>query len=175
MDVRIIAELDPNRRLTKRPVIGVPSPTHSQCGCDATCAAVIMGRVTDDLQTIEIPPSHPKIVLSTTRQSNDDSSNTKSYTNSIPDALSKAHSHCRDTVYILGGEQIFRQFLPYASHLHITRQDNPVHTDNRFPELIEEKWELRQMPKNSPNGPQIYKRVVEGATPQASIVPKTTH
>ena len=44
-------------------------------------------------------------------------------------------------VIIAGGEEVYRQFLPYAKVAHITRIEGTFNGDVRFPELSTAEWD----------------------------------
>ncbi|HYF93121.1 MAG TPA: dihydrofolate reductase [Symbiobacteriaceae bacterium] len=45
-------------------------------------------------------------------------------------------------VFIIGGAELYREFLPYAKSLHITRIHADFEGDTFFPEYDESEWEL---------------------------------
>lgn len=45
-------------------------------------------------------------------------------------------------LFIIGGQQIYEQFLPYANKIYLTVVPNAFKADTFFPELYEEEWEL---------------------------------
>ncbi len=46
-------------------------------------------------------------------------------------------------VYIIGGESVYRQFLPYCDTAHVTKIDHAYQADAYFPNLEElEDWQL---------------------------------
>ncbi|MDO4322633.1 MAG: dihydrofolate reductase [Lachnospiraceae bacterium] len=48
-----------------------------------------------------------------------------------------------DDIYIIGGESIYRQFLPYCSVAHVTKIDHAYEADAHFPNLDEKKeWRI---------------------------------
>ena len=44
--------------------------------------------------------------------------------------------------YIIGGGSIYRQFMPLANKLYITRVHQDFEADTFFPEINEQEWEL---------------------------------
>lgn len=46
------------------------------------------------------------------------------------------------SVYIIGGAEIYRQALPIADVLHITRVNTVAEADTFFPEIDPEEWDL---------------------------------
>ena len=49
-------------------------------------------------------------------------------------------------VYIIGGESIYRQMLPYCDVAHVTRIDRSYEADTYFPDLDQDpQWELAEV------------------------------
>lgn len=46
------------------------------------------------------------------------------------------------TLYVIGGAQLYRQFLPHASRMVLTRIDADLAGDTFFPEWAEAEWQL---------------------------------
>ena len=46
-----------------------------------------------------------------------------------------------DEVFIIGGESIYRQFLPYTTKIYLTRVHRSYEADTFFPELNMDEWE----------------------------------
>ena len=64
-------------------------------------------------------------------------------------SLSQAMAFLRDReerdIYIIGGESIYRQFLPFCDEAHVTRIDYAYDGDTYFPDLdADPEWELFQ-------------------------------
>lgn len=76
----------------------------------------------------------------------------------IEEALDYARSHRDESIFVVGGDAIYRQFMPYVSKLYITliREDDEVEAEAFFPEIDEEVWvkvseeEGRQVPEKAP-------------------------
>lgn len=59
----------------------------------------------------------------------------------MEEALNKAKYWSDDgEVFIIGGGSIYRQFLPVANKLYITRIDTVVEGDTYFPDIDEDVW-----------------------------------
>lgn len=61
---------------------------------------------------------------------------------SIEDFMSdyKLHSEKDDEVFIIGGSEIYKQFLPHADKLYITKIDHEFEGDTFFPEIDPDTW-----------------------------------
>lgn len=46
--------------------------------------------------------------------------------------------------FIIGGESMYRQFLPYVSKIYLTRVAGNFETDTFFPELSSDEWQLAE-------------------------------
>ncbi len=44
--------------------------------------------------------------------------------------------------FIIGGESMYRQFLPFVSKIYLTRVSGNFDTDTFFPELSSQEWQL---------------------------------
>ena len=61
---------------------------------------------------------------------------------SIEDALSEAKKTGKE-IYIIGGETVYRQFLPYCDEALVTRIEHSYEADAHFPDLDNDpEWEL---------------------------------
>lgn len=62
---------------------------------------------------------------------------------SIEELLEELKKYDSEDVYVIGGESIYRQLLPYCSLAHVTKIDHEYQADTYFPNLDEdEEWEL---------------------------------
>ena len=51
-----------------------------------------------------------------------------------------------DDIYVIGGESVYRQLLPYCDTAYITKIDHAFQADTFFPDLDEmENWEMTQV------------------------------
>ena len=64
---------------------------------------------------------------------------------SLEECLEKLKAYPEEDVYIIGGESIYRQFLPWCSRAEITWIDFAYEADTYFPSLDQnEEWELTE-------------------------------
>lgn len=62
---------------------------------------------------------------------------------SIEEVLEELKQYPEEDVYVIGGETIYRQMLPYCKVAHITKVDHAYEADTYFPNLDEmEDWEV---------------------------------
>ena len=62
---------------------------------------------------------------------------------SVKEVLEELKAFPTEDVYIIGGDTIYKQFLPYCDVAHVTRTDHIYDADTWFPNLDEDpEWEL---------------------------------
>ena len=62
---------------------------------------------------------------------------------SIPELLEELKKYDDDQIYIIGGESIYREMLPYCNVAHVTKVDHVYEADAFFPNLDEmDGWEI---------------------------------
>ena len=60
---------------------------------------------------------------------------------SVEEALEELKNYDSDDIYVIGGESIYRQMLPYCDVAHVTKIDHAYEADTYFPNLDEkEDW-----------------------------------
>jgi len=63
--------------------------------------------------------------------------------NSIEEALEEAAKYDSENVYVIGGDSIYRQMLPYCNVAYVTRIDYEFQADTYFPNLdLMDDWVL---------------------------------
>ena len=64
---------------------------------------------------------------------------------SIEEALEVLKQYNDEDIYVIGGESIYRQFLPYCSVAHVTKINYSYDADTYFPNLDEmEEWTIEE-------------------------------
>lgn len=62
---------------------------------------------------------------------------------SVEEALAYLKQYRSEDIYVIGGESIYRQFLPYCDTIHLTRIDYEYDADAYFPKLDElQEWQM---------------------------------
>ena len=62
---------------------------------------------------------------------------------SIEEALEELKKYDTNDIYVIGGESIYRQLLPYCDTAHVTKIDHAYEADSWFPNLDEDPdWEI---------------------------------
>jgi len=75
---------------------------------------------------------------------------------SIEEAIEKMDPEKEN--FIIGGGSIYRQFMPYAQKLYITRVHKAFEADTFFPEILPDAWQLTnsQLIDNDPQNDFSY-------------------
>ncbi|MDE6700818.1 MAG: dihydrofolate reductase [Acetatifactor sp.] len=62
---------------------------------------------------------------------------------SIDELLEEVKAYRDEDIYIIGGESVYRQLLPYCHVAHITKIDHDYEADAYFPDLdADAEWEI---------------------------------
>ena len=62
---------------------------------------------------------------------------------SIEELLEELKQYPSEDVYIIGGDSVYKQMLPYCDVAHVTKIDHAYEADSYFPNLDEDKdWEI---------------------------------
>ena len=65
---------------------------------------------------------------------------------SIEEALEVLKQYNDEDIYVIGGESVYRQFLPYCSVAHVTKINYSYDADTYFPNLDEDpEWEMTKI------------------------------
>ena len=60
---------------------------------------------------------------------------------SVEEALEELKKYSEEEIYVIGGESIYRQFLPYCKVAHVTKVNHAYEADTYFPNLDEkDEW-----------------------------------
>ncbi|MBR5510001.1 MAG: dihydrofolate reductase, partial [Lachnospiraceae bacterium] len=54
---------------------------------------------------------------------------------SVEDVLEELKKYPTEDVYVIGGDSIYREFLPYCDVAHVTRIDHAYEADTHFPNI----------------------------------------
>ena len=62
---------------------------------------------------------------------------------SVEEVLEELKKYDEENIYIIGGESIYRQMLPYCDVAHVTKIDHAYEADAYFPDLDSDpEWEI---------------------------------
>ena len=98
---------------------------------------IIMGRKTFESLPKGALPNRDNIVIT---KNTDLQYNNCIMANSIEDALEKSNK--TKEIFIIGGEQIYKQTLPFCTKLYLTKVDGKFTADAFFPEINYSEWDI---------------------------------
>lgn len=62
---------------------------------------------------------------------------------SVEELLEELKNYADEDIYIIGGDSVYKQMLPYCDVAHVTKIDHAYEADAYFPNLDEdEEWEI---------------------------------
>jgi len=101
---------------------------------------VLMGRKTYESLPGKAPlEGRVNIVLSRDENFSDDR---VTVCHTIDEALNEIKKYDKDDVFIIGGEKIYKEFLPYCEKVYVTKFKKKFEADTFFPNLdADENWE----------------------------------
>ena len=108
---------------------------------ETTGKVVVMGRKTLESFPNQKPlPNRTNIVLT---RNKDYKVEGAVVVYSVEELLEELKQYNTEEIYIIGGETIYRQMLPYAQVCHMTKIDRAYEADAYFPNLDEDpEWEV---------------------------------
>lgn len=60
--------------------------------------------------------------------------------------LAELKKYASEDIFVIGGESIYRQLLPYCSKAYVTRIDHAYDADTHFPDLdVDPQWEMTKI------------------------------
>lgn len=140
MKISIIAAIGENRELGKAGDLIWKIPDDMRNFKALTMGhAIVMGRKTWD--SIGRPlPGRKNIIISRNQSENDKD---VYYVKSIEEAIKLPHSFGESELFVIGGETIYTQMLPLATHMYISQ----IHAacsdaDVFFPEFMASDWNI---------------------------------
>ena len=98
--------------------------------------SVVMGRKTFDSIGKVLPERRNIILTRDMRYTHEEAD----VANSVDEVL----NYCRDEreIFIIGGAEIYKQTLPLANKILLTRIHTTINGDAYFPELLDHEWKL---------------------------------
>ncbi|MCM1191043.1 MAG: dihydrofolate reductase [Butyrivibrio sp.] len=140
--MNIIAAVDNNWAIGNKGELLVRIPNdHKHFREETTGKVVVLGRKT--LQTF--PQGLPLKNRTNIILSRDKNFTVKDavVVHSVEELLEKLQDYRTEEIYIIGGESVYRQLLPYCDVAHITKIDREYEADARFPDLDKDpEWEI---------------------------------
>lgn len=123
-----------------RLLVSIPND-HKHFREETTGKVVVLGRKT--LQTF--PQGQPLKNRTNVILSRDRNYRVKDavVVHSVEELLEELKQYDTEDVYVIGGESVYRQLLPYCDVAHVTKIDHAYEADTYFPDLDrEEGWEI---------------------------------
>ena len=140
--MNIIAAVDNNWAIGNNGQLLVSIPNDQKHFREETTGkVVVLGRKT--LQTF--PQGQPLKNRTNIILSKDKSLKVKDalVVHSLEELLEELKKYKSEDIFIIGGESVYRQLLPYCDTAHITKIDHTYHADAYFPNLDkDEAWEI---------------------------------
>lgn len=121
-------------------LISIPND-HKHFRQETTGKVVVLGRKTLDTFPQGLPlKNRTNIILS-----RDPKYSVKDavVVHSVDELLEELKKYNDEDVYVIGGESIYKQLLPYCNVAHVTKIDHEYMADTYFPNLDkDEEWEI---------------------------------
>lgn len=114
--------------------------------------SIIMGRKT--FESIgRVLPNRKNIVLT---RGGTELPNEVEIVHDLDVVLQWNNQHPKEEYFVVGGGNIYKQFLPYADRMYITLIDEAFEGDTVFPEFSEAEWELTSKEQGLKNEANPY-------------------
>lgn len=156
MNISIITAIGKNRELGKNNSLLWHLPKDMTHFKNVTTGhSVIMGRKTFESIGRALPNRRNIVVTKNTDYKNE----AVEVAHSLEDALNLVKDE--EEVFIIGGAQIYKEALPFAHKLYITKVDGTFDADTFFPEIDESKWHLVSKEEHKKDQTNPYDLVFE--------------
>lgn len=121
-------------------LIRIPND-HKHFREETTGKVVVLGRKTLETFPQGLPlKNRTNIILSTNR---DFQVKDAIVVHSVEELLEELKKYADEDIYIIGGDSVYRQLLPYCNVAHVTKIDHEYQADAYFPNLDQdEEWEI---------------------------------
>ena len=142
--MNIIVALENNWEIAKKNQLLVRKPNdHKHFREETTGKVVVLGRKT--LETF--PQGQPLKNRTNIILSRDKEYKVKDaiVVHSMEELLKELKSYCDEEIYVIGGDSVYKQMLPYCNVAHVKKIDHEYEADTYFPALDEDKeWEITE-------------------------------
>lgn len=121
-------------------LIRIPND-HKHFREETTGKVVVLGRKTLETFPQGLPlKNRTNIILSTNK---DYRVKDAIVVHSVDELLEELKNYNDEDIYIIGGDSVYRQMLPYCNVAHVTKIDHEYEADAYFPNLDkDEEWEI---------------------------------
>lgn len=140
--MNLIVAVDSNWAIGNKNKLLVRIPNdHKHFREETTGKVVVLGRKTLETFPQGLPlPNRTNIILSTDRNYKVKDA---ILVHSIEELLEELKAYDTNEVYIIGGDSVYKQMLPYCDTAHVTKINHAYEADSYFPNLDElEDWEI---------------------------------
>ena len=140
--MNLIAAVDNNWAIGWKNQLLVRIPNDQKMFRQTTAGkVVVLGRKTLETFPQGLPlPNRTNIILS---KNKDYKVKDAVVVHSIEELLEEIKKYDSKDVYIIGGESVYRQMLPYCDTAHLTKIDRAYEADSYFPNLDEDaEWKV---------------------------------
>lgn len=140
--MNIITAVDRNWAIGSKNDLLIRIPNdHKHFREETTGKVVVLGRKTLETFPRGLPlKNRTNIILSSNPQYQ---AKDAIVVHSIDELLEELKAYRDEDIYVIGGESVYRQLLPYCNVAHITKIDHAYEADAYFPDLDEdEEWEI---------------------------------
>lgn len=140
--MNLIAAVDKNWAIGKNNELLVRIPSDMKYFRETTTGkVVVMGRKTLESFRNASPLKNRTNIVLTTQPDYDAKGAT--VVHSVEECLKTLKAYAPEDIYIIGGESVYRAFLPYCTMAEITYIDYEYEADAHFPNLDKDpEWEL---------------------------------
>lgn len=140
--MRMIAAVDENWAIGYKNKLLVSIPADQKYFRQQTIdKVVVLGRKTLETFPNGMPLKGRTNIILTTKK--DFKAGDAIVVNSIDELLEKLKEYNDDDIYIIGGESVYKEMLPYCNVAEITKIDKKFDADAYFPNLdCDEEWEM---------------------------------
>lgn len=140
--MNLIVAVDNNWAIGNKNELLVRIPNdHKHFREETTGKVVVLGRKTLETFPQGLPLKNRVNII----MSRDEKYQVKDATvvHSVEELLEELKKYDDEDIYIIGGESIYRQMLPYCNVAHITKIDHEYEADTYFPNLDkDDEWEI---------------------------------
>lgn len=121
-------------------LIRIPND-HKHFREETTGKVVVLGRKTLETFPQGLPlKNRTNIILSTKK---DYQVKDAIVVHSVEELLEELGKYADEDIYVIGGDSVYKQLLPYCNVAHVTKIDHEYEADAFFPNLDEdEEWEI---------------------------------
>lgn len=140
--MNIIAAVDNNWAIGSKNELLIRIPNdHKHFREETTGKVVVLGRKTLETFPQGLPLKNRTNIILSSRL--DYQVKDAVVVHSIDELLEELKKYRDEDIYIIGGESVYRQMLPYCNVAHITKIDHEYEADAYFPDLDrDDEWEI---------------------------------